>query len=51
MIDAVALVGSKARIKDRLQAWKEAGKKGHVHTMQIGTGQPEALKLLAEEML
>jgi alkanesulfonate monooxygenase SsuD/methylene tetrahydromethanopterin reductase-like flavin-dependent oxidoreductase (luciferase family) len=51
MIDAVALVGSKARIKDRLQAWKEAGKRGYVHTMQIGTGQPEALKLLAEEML
>ena len=51
MIDAVALVGSKARIKDRLQAWKEAGKKGYVHTMQIGTGQPDALKLLAEEML
>ena len=51
MIDAVALVGPKARIKDRLQAWKEAGKKGHVHTMQIGTGQPEALKLLAEELL
>jgi F420-dependent oxidoreductase-like protein len=51
LIDAVALVGSKARIKDRLQAWKEAGKQGHVHTMQIGTGQPDALKLLAEELL
>ena len=30
MIDAVALVGSKARIKDRLQAWKEAGRRGEV---------------------
>ena len=51
MIDAVALVGSRARIKDRLQAWREAGKQGHVHTMQIGSAQPDALKLLAEELL
>ncbi len=38
-------------IRDRLQAWKEAGRKGWVHTMQIGTPQPEALELLAEELL
>jgi F420-dependent oxidoreductase-like protein len=51
LIDEIALVGPKARIKERLQAWKEAGRKGYVHTMQIGSGQPEALKLLAEELL
>jgi hypothetical protein len=38
-------------IRERLKAWKAAGEKGHVHTMQIGTGQPEALELLAEELL
>jgi len=51
LVDAVHLVGPKERIRDRLQAWKEAGKKGHVHTMQVATGQPEALELLAEEIL
>ena len=51
LVDAVHLVGSKQRIRDRLQAWKEAGKKGWVHTMQIATPQREALELVAEEML
>jgi alkanesulfonate monooxygenase SsuD/methylene tetrahydromethanopterin reductase-like flavin-dependent oxidoreductase (luciferase family) len=51
LVDALHLVGPKDRIRDRLQAWKEAGRKGHVHTMQIGTSQPEALELLAEELL
>jgi F420-dependent oxidoreductase-like protein len=51
LVDAVHLVGPKDRIRERLQAWKEAGRRGHVHTMQIGTPQPEALELLAEELL
>jgi len=51
LVDAVHLVGSKARIRDRLQAWKEAGRKGWVHTMQIATPQREALELLADELL
>ena len=51
LVDAVHLVGPKAKIRDRLQAWKEAGRKGWVHTMQIGTSQPEALELLATELL
>ena len=51
LVDAVHLVGPKEKIRERLQAWKEAGKKRWVHTMQIGSGQPEALELLAEEML
>ena len=51
LVDAVHLVGPKDRIRDRLQAWKEAGKKGHVHTMNVGTPQPEALELVAEELL
>ena len=51
LVDAVHLVGPADRIRDRLQAWKEAGKKRWVETMNIGTSQPEALELLAEELL
>ena len=51
LLDAVHLVGPRDRIRDRLGAWKEAGRKGWVHTMNVSTSQPEALELLAEEML
>lgn len=51
LIDACHLVGPADRIKDRLQRWQEAGKKGHVGSMLIGAGQPEALQLLAENVL
>ncbi len=51
LVDAVHLVGTKDEIKDRLAPWREAGKKRHVDTMLIGAGQPEALELLAEELL
>jgi F420-dependent oxidoreductase-like protein len=51
LVDACHLVGSKERIRDRLQAWKQAGAKRWVETMNIGTPQPEALELLAEELL
>ncbi len=51
LVDAVHLVGPKDRIRDRLKAWREAGRKGWVHTMQIASPQPEALELLAEELL
>ena len=51
LVDAVHLVGSEGKIRERLQAWKEAGKRGEVGTMMIGAMQPEALTLVAEEML
>ena len=51
LVDAVHLVGSRDRIRDRLQAWKEAGRRGHVHTIRVQTNQAEALELLAEELL
>ncbi len=51
LVDACHLVGPKDRIRERLQAWKEAAKNGWVHTMNVGTSQPEALELLAEELL
>jgi F420-dependent oxidoreductase-like protein len=51
LLDAVHLVGPRDRIRDRLAAWKEAGRKGWIHTMNVSASQPEALELLAEELL
>ncbi|MSO77136.1 MAG: LLM class F420-dependent oxidoreductase [Alphaproteobacteria bacterium] len=51
LVDEIALVGPAERIKDRLQAWKAAGRQGHVGSMMIGGASIEALRLLAEEML
>jgi len=51
LIDACHLVGPADRIKDRLQRWKAAGSKGHVGSMLIRTQQPEALEVIAKEML
>jgi F420-dependent oxidoreductase-like protein len=51
LVDEVSLVGPEGRIRERLSAWKEAGKKGHVGSMLIGGGQKEALAIIADEML
>ena len=51
LLDEVALVGSRDRIRDRLGVWKEAGKKGHVGTMLLGVHDAEVLELFAQEML
>jgi F420-dependent oxidoreductase-like protein len=51
LVDDVALVGSADRIRDRLQAWKEAGKQKHVGSMLLGGANSEALKVIAEEVL
>jgi len=51
LVNDVHLVGPADYIRDRLAAWKEAGAKHHVDSMLVGTNQPEALELLAEEVL
>ncbi len=51
LVDDVALVGPKDRIKARLQAWIAAGKDHRVGTMILGSGQPEAMQLIAENVL
>jgi F420-dependent oxidoreductase-like protein len=51
LVDDIALVGPRDRIRDRAQRWIEAGKKGHVGSMLIGSGQKEALQCLAELVL
>ena len=52
LVDEIALVGPAERIRDRLQAWKDAGKARHVHSMLL-TGNPdiEALRLIAESVI
>jgi F420-dependent oxidoreductase-like protein len=47
LVDETALVGPKERIVERLAAWKASP----VPTLLVGTGQPEALRLLAEACL
>lgn len=44
LVDEIALVGPKERIRDRLDAWKASG----VGTMIVGAQQPEALRVMAE---
>jgi alkanesulfonate monooxygenase SsuD/methylene tetrahydromethanopterin reductase-like flavin-dependent oxidoreductase (luciferase family) len=51
LIDACHLVGPADRIRERLQRWKTAGSSGQVSNMLLGTGQPEALELVASEIL
>ncbi|MFI5316739.1 MAG: LLM class F420-dependent oxidoreductase [Myxococcota bacterium] len=47
LVDEVALIGSRERIRDRIAAWKASP----VGTLCLGTGQPEALRMLAELVL
>ena len=44
LVDEIALVGDRARIADRLDAWRESG----VTTLVLQARQPEALQALAE---
>ena len=50
LVDDVALVGPEGRIRERLQAWKQAGKEGQVASMLIGGGG-SSLEILADELL
>lgn len=47
LVDAVALVGSKARIRDRLQLWRDSP----ITTLNVTVFSLAALRFLAEEML
>ena len=47
LVDAVALVGSKARIRDRLQLWRDCP----ISTLNITAFSVEALRFMAEEVL
>ncbi len=51
LVDAVALVGSAARIRDRLQVWKAAAQRGSVGTMILMKTDVAGLRLVAESVL
>ncbi|MDG1462456.1 MAG: LLM class F420-dependent oxidoreductase [Gammaproteobacteria bacterium] len=51
LVDAVALVGPKARVRERLQTWKQAGEAGHVGRMMIAGADSDVLALIAAELL
>ncbi len=50
-VDQIALVGPKERIAERLQVWREASAKGHVSAILLSEASPEAVRLIAEEVL
>lgn len=47
LVDAVALVGSKARIRDRLQLWRDCP----ITTLNITAFSVDAVRFMAEELL
>jgi alkanesulfonate monooxygenase SsuD/methylene tetrahydromethanopterin reductase-like flavin-dependent oxidoreductase (luciferase family) len=51
LVDTIALVGSPARIRERLQAWKAAGQRGSVGTLIVAKADVVGLRLVAESVL
>lgn len=51
LVDDVALVGPKERIRDRLQAWIAAGREHRVGTLIVNSTDPAALRVVAETVL
>ncbi len=47
LVDEIALCGPKARIRERLQAWKDSP----VTQLNIGNADPDTLEFFAEELL
>ena len=52
LVDECALVGPAARIREQLQAWKDAGRQNRVGTLVVGGRvSSEALQVIAAEVL
>ena len=51
LIDAISLCGPAERIKDRLAAWKDMAKAGHVGTMVLKGTSIDVLRVVAEAVL
>ena len=47
LVDSVSLTGTRERIAERVQAWKDSP----ASTLLLGAQQPEAIQLLAELVL
>ena len=51
LVDEISLVGSPERIKDRLQAWKEAGRRHEVSSVLLSGVTVQSLRVAAEAVL
>jgi alkanesulfonate monooxygenase SsuD/methylene tetrahydromethanopterin reductase-like flavin-dependent oxidoreductase (luciferase family) len=51
LIDRTNLIGPPGRIRERLSSWKAAEQRGSLDMMLLTTAQPDAMTLLAEELL
>src|ERR1700748_274735 len=51
LIDAISLCGPAERIRDRLAAWKDVAKAGHVGTMVLKGSNIDVLRVVAEAVL
>ncbi|MEX2617346.1 MAG: LLM class F420-dependent oxidoreductase [Alphaproteobacteria bacterium] len=51
LVDAVALVGPRERIVERLSVWKDAAARGQVTTLVARRPSREAMRILAETLL
>jgi F420-dependent oxidoreductase-like protein len=51
LIDEISLVGPAERIKDRLAAWKQAARDGHLGTMVLKGASVEVMRVVAEAVL
>ncbi|WP_428486673.1 LLM class F420-dependent oxidoreductase [Rhodopila sp.] len=51
LIDEISLCGPAERIKDRLAAWQDVAKQGHLGTMVLKGANVEAMRVVAEAVL
>ena len=51
LVDETSLIGSPERIKDRLQAWKDAGRRNEVGSMLLSGVTVDSLRVVAEAVL
>ncbi len=51
LVDEISLCGPAERIKDRLAAWKDCAKAGHIGTMVLKGASVDAMRVVAEAVL
>jgi F420-dependent oxidoreductase-like protein len=51
LIETTNLIGSPERIRERLQAWRDAGTRGALELLLLTSGDLAALTMIAEELL
>jgi F420-dependent oxidoreductase-like protein len=51
LVDEISLCGPADRIKDRLAAWQDASKAGHIGTMVLTGASVDAMRVVAEAVL